>query len=141
MLDQPSFADLDYQHKRHKTRREQFLERLGALVSWSRLEARILPHYPKAGKGRRPYPLSVMLRVHVVQICHNLSDPAMEAPRPRGGRLCCTRRSRCDVSWGCGCRNPYPTRALFCTSVTCWSDANWGRDCLRRSGPTWGSGG
>ena len=84
MLDQPSFADLDYQHKRHKTRREQFLERLGALVSWSRLEARILPHYPKAGKGRRPYPLSVMLRVHVVQICHNLSDPAMEAPAKAG---------------------------------------------------------
>ena len=25
-----------------------------------------------------PYPLSVMLRVHLVQVCHNLSDPAME---------------------------------------------------------------
>ena len=34
MLNQPSFADLDYQHKRHKTRREQFLERLDALAPW-----------------------------------------------------------------------------------------------------------
>ena len=55
MLNQPSFADLDYQHKRHKTRREQFPERPDALAPWSRLEAGILPHYPNAGKGRRSY--------------------------------------------------------------------------------------
>ena len=47
-------------------------------VPWERLEGVIRPHYPKAGQGRRPYSLSVMLRVHVVQVCHNLSDPAME---------------------------------------------------------------
>jgi IS5 family transposase len=68
MLNQPSFADLDYQHKRHKTRREQFPERLDALAPWSRLGAGILPHYPKAGKERWPYPRSMTLRVHVVQI-------------------------------------------------------------------------
>lgn len=78
MADQPSFADLDYEHKRHKTRREKFLEQLDGLVPWGRLERRLRPHYPKAGRGRRPYPLSVMLRVHVVQVTHNLSDPAME---------------------------------------------------------------
>ena len=78
MADQPIFADLDYEHKRHKTRRERFLEQLDSLVPWKRLEERIRPYYPKAGRGRRPYPLSVMLRVHVVQVTHNLSDPAME---------------------------------------------------------------
>ena len=78
MADQPTFADLDYEHKRHKTRRERFLEQLDSLVPWERLQERIRPHYPKAGRGRRPYPLSVMLRVHVVQVTHNLSDPAME---------------------------------------------------------------
>jgi len=30
MADQPRFADLDYQHKRHKTRRERFLEQIKA---------------------------------------------------------------------------------------------------------------
>ena len=30
------------------------------------------------GKGRRPYPLAVMLRVHCVQLFYNLSDPGME---------------------------------------------------------------
>ncbi len=78
MAAQPSFADLDYEHKRHKTRRERFLEQLDSLVPWKRLQERIEPHYPKAGNGRRPYPLSVMLRVHVVQVVYNLSDPAME---------------------------------------------------------------
>ena len=77
MLEQSSFSDLDFQHKRRQTRREQFLERLEALVPWERLEGVIGPHYPKAGLGRRPYPLSVMLRVHLVPVCHNLSDPAM----------------------------------------------------------------
>ena len=78
MLERPSFSDLDFQQKRRKTHREEFLERLEALVPWERLEGVIRPHYPKAGRGRRPYPLPVMLRVHVVQVCHNLSDPAME---------------------------------------------------------------
>ena len=77
-MEQPTFADLEYQNKKRKTRRELFLERLEELIPWPRLEERILPHYPKAGWGRRPYPLAVMLRVHVVQLCYNLSDPAME---------------------------------------------------------------
>ena len=78
MVEQPSFSDLDFQQKRRKTHREEFLDRLEALVPWERLEGVIRPHYPRAGRGRRPYPLSVMLRVHLVQVCHNLSDPAME---------------------------------------------------------------
>ena len=47
------------------------------LVPWERLERRIEP-FAKAGRGRRPYPLSVMLRVHCVQLFYNLSDPGME---------------------------------------------------------------
>ena len=78
MKEQPTFADLDYQHKRRRTRREEFLERIDSLIPWQRLEGRIGPHYFRAERGRRPYPLAVMLRVHIVQLCYNLSDPAME---------------------------------------------------------------
>lgn len=81
MQEQPSFADLDYQHKRRwRTRREEFLERMDSLIPWQKLESRIEPHYFRGERGRRPYPLSVMLRVHMVQLCYNLSDPAMEDP-------------------------------------------------------------
>lgn len=78
MTEQPTFADLEFENKKHKTRRQRFLERMEELIPWERLEERIRPHYFKAERGRRPYPLSVMLRVHIVQICYNLSDPGME---------------------------------------------------------------
>ena len=64
--------------KRHQTRREIFLRKMERLIPWDQLESRIEPFYPKPGRGRRPYPLSCMLRVHCVQLFYNLSDPGME---------------------------------------------------------------
>ena len=77
-MEQASFAELEHALKKRRTRRELFLEKMNKLVPWERLERRIEPFYPKAGRGRRPYPLSVMLRVHCVQLFYNLSDPGME---------------------------------------------------------------
>ena len=77
-MEQATFADLDYECKKRKTRREIFLERMDGLIPWEELEERIRPHYPKAGRGRRPYELSAMLRIHCVQLFYNLSDPGME---------------------------------------------------------------
>ena len=77
-MDQPTFADLEYQGKKRRTRRELFLQRMDGLIPWQRLEERIRPVYPKPGKGRRPYPLPVMLRIHCVQLFYNLSAPGME---------------------------------------------------------------
>jgi len=77
-MDQITFSDLEYQHKKRKTRRERFLEKMESLIPWAQLEKKIRRHYPKAGRGRHPYPLSVMLRIHCVQLFYNLSDPAME---------------------------------------------------------------
>ena len=93
-MHQPTFGDLEYESKKGKTRREIFLERMDGLIPWGLLEERIRPHYPKAGRGRRPYELSSMLRIHCVQLFYN--------PRFREGRLlatlawriCSTRRSR-----------------------------------------------
>ncbi len=56
-MDQPTFADLEYQGKKRKTRRELFLERMDGLIPWQRLEERIRPCYqeydprPAAGGG------------------------------------------------------------------------------------------
>ena len=77
-MDQPTFSGLEYQGKKRKTRRELFLERMDGLIPWQMLEDRIRPCYPKPGRGRHPYPLSVMLRTHCVQLFYNLSDPGME---------------------------------------------------------------
>ena len=77
-MDQPTFSDLEYQDKKRKTRREFLLDRIDGLISRQRLEDRIRSFYPKSGKGRHPYPLPVMLRIHCVQLFYNLSDPGME---------------------------------------------------------------
>jgi IS5 family transposase len=58
--------------------REQFLDEMNKVVPWSRLLALAEPHYPKAGNGRRPVGLEVMLRAYFVQQWFNLSDPGLE---------------------------------------------------------------
>lgn len=78
MDNQLRFSDCEFNNKRRKTRKEKFLRRMDQLVPWQRLEAVIDPFYPKPGKGRRPYPLSTMLRIHCLQQWYSLSDPAME---------------------------------------------------------------
>jgi hypothetical protein len=77
-MGQISFAEAEYAGKRKKTRREVFLEEMELVVPWKVLLKVIEPFYPMAGRGRRPYPLESMLRVHLMQNWFALSDPAME---------------------------------------------------------------
>jgi IS5 family transposase len=77
-MEQKSFADLAYDNKKKKTRREKFLEDMDKVIPWNILIKPIKKHYPKAGKGRQPYPLETMLRIYFMQQWYQLSDPAME---------------------------------------------------------------
>ncbi len=77
-MGQISFSDAEFAGKRKKTRREVFLEEMELVVPWKALLKVIEPFYPTAGRGRRPYPLEAMLRVHLMQNWFALSDPAME---------------------------------------------------------------
>ena len=63
--------------KSKKLRVEKFLQEMSAVVPWSRLCARIAPHYKKRG-GRPPHDLELMLRIYFLQLWHNLSDPGVE---------------------------------------------------------------
>ncbi len=77
-MSQISFSDAEYAGKRKKTRREVFLEEMELVVPWKTVLGLIEPHYPVAGRGRRPYPLESMVRVHLMKNWFALSDPAME---------------------------------------------------------------
>lgn len=77
-MSQMSFSDFEYASKYKQTRRERFLAEMEQVVPWSGLVALIEPHYPKAGGGRKPYPLETMLRIHLLQNWFSLSSPAME---------------------------------------------------------------
>ena len=76
---QTTFANQSgFEKYARKSRREEFLSVMEAVVPWRELETLIEPHYPKAGNGRQPVGLSIMLRVYFLQQWFNLSDPGAE---------------------------------------------------------------
>ena len=77
-MSQLTFAEAEYAGKKRKTRREKFLERMDQLIPWEKLEQPLAKKYAKGKVGRKPYALPIMLRIHVMQLLYNLSDPAME---------------------------------------------------------------
>jgi IS5 family transposase len=77
-MSQLTFAEAEYNIKKRKTRREKFLARMEGLIPWQKFEQQLAKKYSKGTVGRKPYPLSVMLRIHIMQLTYNLSDPAME---------------------------------------------------------------
>src|SRR3546814_19467863 len=96
-MTQLTFGDAEYAGKRKRTKREIFLTEMEQVTPWSALLALIEPAYPKAGRGRRPYPLETMLRIHLMQHWFGFSDPGMEealyeiAPLRQFARLRLTR--------------------------------------------------
>ena len=78
MSHQLTFADSEFSSKRRQTRKEIFLSRMEQILPWQNMVEVIEPFYPKAGNGRRPYPLETMLRIHCMQHWYNLSDGAIE---------------------------------------------------------------
>ena len=77
-MKQTTFASIAWSAKGKITRRERFLAEMDAVVPWAKLLALIEPHYPKAGGGRPPLPLELMLRIYCMQQWFNLSDPQAE---------------------------------------------------------------
>ena len=67
-----------YERYRKRTRREEFLRVMDAIVPWAALCLVIEPHYPKGVGGRPPIGLQRMLRIHFVQHWFNLADVACE---------------------------------------------------------------
>ncbi|MFG6449380.1 transposase [Roseateles sp. BYS180W] len=61
-----------------RTRRRVFLEEMDRVVPWNELVALISPYMPEGRRGRPPFAVEVMLRVHFMQQWFNLSDPAIE---------------------------------------------------------------
>ncbi|MCK2084253.1 IS5 family transposase [Aeromonas sp. 3925] len=78
MSHQLTFADGESNEKRRKTRNRVILGPYGCVAPMGDDAGVIEPVYPKAGNGRRPYPLDTMLRIHCTQQWYSLSDGAME---------------------------------------------------------------
>ncbi len=70
--------DLGLNLSTKKTRKRAFLEQMQQGVPWQALEDLIAPYAPEGGKGRPPFPVEMLLRIHFMQQWSNLSDPAMQ---------------------------------------------------------------
>lgn len=75
---QETFTDIEYSFRKKKTKREEFLEIMDEIIPWDEWIDVIKPYYPEGRRGRRPIGIEKMLRMYLLQIWFNLSDPATE---------------------------------------------------------------
>jgi len=71
-------ADLGLNLTTKRTRKREFLAQMEHVVPWAALVELVSPHAPEGKKGRPPFPVETMLRIHFMQQWFTLSDPAME---------------------------------------------------------------
>lgn len=77
-MKQETFTDIEYGFRKKKTKREEFLEIMDEIIPWDEWIGVIEPYYPKGRRGRPPMGIEKMLRMYLLQIWFNLSDPATE---------------------------------------------------------------
>ena len=77
-MKQGTLTDIEYSGRKKKTRREEFLEIMDEIIPWDEWVSVIEPYYPKGKRGRPPMGIEKMLRMYLLQIWFNLSDPATE---------------------------------------------------------------
>jgi IS5 family transposase len=71
-------ADLGLHLTTKRTRKREFLDEMNRVVPWASLVGWVVPFAPEGRRGRPPFSVETMLRVHFMQQWFTLSDPAME---------------------------------------------------------------
>ena len=71
-------ATLNLELNAKKARKQMLLQQMDQVVPWAAFVELIAPYYPEGLKGRIPFSLMTMLRIHFMQQWFTLSDPAME---------------------------------------------------------------
>src|ERR1700755_2628393 len=78
MAKQQTFAGRAWKSRGKRPGREQSRGEMNQIIPWKMLIELIEPYYPKAGRGRQPLGLEKMLRIYLLQIWFDLSDPQAE---------------------------------------------------------------
>ncbi|HMN20920.1 MAG TPA: IS5 family transposase [Ottowia sp.] len=71
-------VDLGLNLTTKRTRKREFLAQMERVVPWAALVALVEPYAPEGRRGRPPFAVQTMLRIHFMQQWFTLSDPAME---------------------------------------------------------------
>ena len=76
--DRISFTDVEHSKRRRVSRREQFVDTMGATIPWSRWVGLIEPFTYSGHRGRKPKAQGTMLRMDLLQAWFSLSDEGVE---------------------------------------------------------------
>ena len=71
-------ADLGLNLTTKRTRKREFLAEMERVVPWAALVTLITPYAPEGKRGRPPFAVETMLRIHFMQQWFTLSDLAMQ---------------------------------------------------------------
>ena len=77
-MEQQTLSDLEYSYRKKKTKREEFLGIMEEIIPWDEWVGIIRPYYPVGKRGRPPINLERILRMYLLQVWFNLSDPGTE---------------------------------------------------------------
>ncbi len=77
-MKQETLSDMEYSCRKKKTKREEFLEIMEEIIPWEEWVGIIRPYYPEGKRGRPPIDLELILRMYLLQVWFNLSDPGTE---------------------------------------------------------------
>ena len=62
-MKQETFADIEYNFHKKKTKREEFLEIMDEIIPWEEWVDKIKPYYTAGKRGRPPMGIEKMLRM------------------------------------------------------------------------------
>lgn len=77
-MKQETFTGIEYSCSRKKTKWEEFLEIVDKNIPWDEYVGVIEPYYPKEKCCRPPMSIKKILRMYLLQIWFDLSDPGSE---------------------------------------------------------------
>jgi len=78
-------ADLGLGLSTKRTRKREFLDEMNRVVPWAALVELVSPYAPEGKRGRPPFPVETMLRIHFMQQWFTLSDPTLASTDRRTG--------------------------------------------------------
>ncbi len=78
MNQQLSLTDVEYEARKRKTKKEEFLKTMDEIIPWDEWVSYIKPYYPDGKRGRKPIEIETKLRMYLLQVWYNLSDEGCE---------------------------------------------------------------
>lgn len=78
MQQQLHLMELPVETRERVTRRDQFLDAVGALLPFEEMLRLVQPFYSPSRKGRRPFPMERMLRMYLLRLFYGYTDEGTE---------------------------------------------------------------